>query len=216
MVHDLSNFPGVHQVFLSELRDIKLQKNREAFRQNMEKLGKILAYEISKTLPAIHNKVETPLGEAIHRVPADNPVLCCVLRAGLPFFNGFQHFFPNSDSGFIGAYRGKSRADHSFDIELDYMAMPPSEGRALLLIDPMLATGKSIVKAATAISAQGKPSSIIIASLIASPEGIAYVKAQLPDAAVWTIACDEGLNAHAYILPGLGDAGDLSFGLKTS
>ncbi len=214
MVYNLSENPGLHQHFLGQLRDRLVQKDRAGFRKNMERLGQILAYEISRKLPFEERTIETPLGISPIQVPASLPVLCCVLRAGLPFYIGFQDFFNESDAGFIGAYRGSSRQDHSFDIELDYLALPPVEGRTILLIDPMLASGKSMLKAAQAIKKQGNPASLIVASLIASPEGIAFLHAELPEADIWTIAIDRELNEHAYIIPGLGDAGDLSFGTK--
>jgi len=216
MVHNLSNSSGLLQVFLGELRDKEIQKDRERFRRNLERLGQIMAYEISKTLPAKEVIVESPLATATISVPAVEPVLCCVLRAGLPFFNGFQDYFSNSDCAFIGAYRGENKDDLSFDIELEYTAIPEIEGRHIFLIDPMLATGKSIVKAAEAFFRRGKPSSITIASVIASPDGLDWVEKNLPDSDIWVAAIDKELNSHAYIVPGLGDAGDLAFGPKTA
>jgi uracil phosphoribosyltransferase len=214
MVYNLSEGAGIHHVFMAGLRNRDLQQNRVVFRKNMERLGQILSYEISRRIPYQEEEVGTPLGTATHRIPSESPVLCCILRAGIPFFNGFLDYFSESDAGFFGAYRGTSRSDHSFDIQLDYEALPPMEGKTVILIDPMLATGKSMLKAAEVIISRGKPHKLIIACLIASPEGIATVEAGMPDADIWTIAIDEGLNSHAYIIPGLGDAGDLSFGPK--
>lgn len=214
MVFNLSTKPGIHQYFLSQLRNRDKQENREAFRRNMERLGQILAYEISLHLPFHEISVTSPLGTATSRVPAEMPVLCCILRAGLPFFNGFQNYFFESPAGFIGAYRGKIASDNSFDIDLLYEALPPLDGKTLILIDPMLASGKSMAKAAESICRRSKPSRLIFASLIASPEGCHLLEELFPEASVWTIALDEGLNEHAYIMPGLGDAGDLSFGPK--
>jgi uracil phosphoribosyltransferase len=214
MVYNLSDSPGIHQVFLAGLRSRDLQQNRSVFRKNMERLGQILAYEISRSIPYKEEAVHTPLGTATHRVPAETPVLCCILRAGIPFFNGFLDYFNESDAGFFGAYRGSSRDDHSFDIQLDYEALPAMEGKTIILIDPMLATGKSMLKAAEVIMSKNQPQKLIIASLISSPEGIACLQSGLPESDIWTIAIDEGLNSHAYIMPGLGDAGDLSFGSK--
>ena len=213
MVYNLSETAGLHQLFLSQLRDKEIQKDRFRFRKNMERLGQLLAYEISKKMPFITTEVETPLGKSPVKL-SEAPVLCCILRAGLPFFQGFQDFFNESDAGFIGAYRGSSRQDHSFEIELDYLALPDSTGKKIILIDPMLATGKSMVKAARALTKGGNPAGLIVASLIASPEGIAFLQRELPEADIWTIAIDDCLNDHAYIVPGLGDAGDLSFGEK--
>ena len=214
MVHHLSDRPGLHQTFLMQLRDAEYQKDRFLFRKNMEKLGQILAYEISQSLPVKEIQVKTPLGMAKALVPEKDPVLCCILRAGLPFYQGFQDYFPASPAGFIGAYRGQARGDHSFEIELDYEAMPPMVGLPVIVIDPMLASGKSMLKAARLVQQNGSPSAIILASLIASPEGIAFLQKEIPEASIWTVAIDQGLNEHAYILPGLGDAGDLSFGIK--
>jgi uracil phosphoribosyltransferase len=214
MVHHLSDRPGLHQTFLAQLRDAEFQKDRFLFRKNMEKLGQILAYEISQTLPTKEMEIRTPLGSAKALVPEVHPALCCILRAGLPFYQGFQDYFPESPAGFIGAYRGQAKGDHSFDIELDYEALPPMVGLPVIVIDPMLASGKSMLKAARLVQQNGSPDSIILASLIASPEGIAFLKKEIPEASIWTVAIDQGLNEHAYILPGLGDAGDLSFGTK--
>jgi uracil phosphoribosyltransferase len=214
MVINLSDSSGVHQVFLSELRNPVIQQNRAAFRANMQKLGQILAYEISKKLPYKITEVESPLGSATQQVPVDEPVLCCILRAGLFFYQGFQDYFVRSDAGFIGAYRGKSQADHSFDIELNYEALPSTIGKTVILIDPMLATGKSMLKAAKLLMDKGPINQLIVASLIASPEGISFLQNELPGTNIWTISIDQGLNDHAYIVPGLGDAGDLSFGVK--
>ena len=214
MVKNLSEKPGIHQVFLSRMRDVQIQKNQHAFRNNMQRLGQILAYEISTSLPERSESVTTPLGTSIVRIPEKDPVLCCILRAGIPFFNGFLDYFDQSHSGFIGAFRGSSKPDFSFDIEMDYLALPPFENCPLILIDPMLASGKSMVKAAKALLSRHKPSQLLFACLIASPEGIELLQSEWPDAGIWTIAIDELLNDHAYIVPGLGDAGDLSFGPK--
>lgn len=216
MVYDLSEQPGIHQLFLSRLRDRNRQSDRAGFRKNVERLGQILAYEISRKLAYREISTETPLGTAIARIPATDPLLCCILRAGLPFYQGFQDFFPDSPSGFIGAFRGEIRVDNSFDIEMGYHALPESADKPLILIDPMLATGKSMLLAGRVVLEKLKPSRIIFASLIASPEGIALLQKEMPEAEVWTIATDQGLNDHSYIIPGLGDAGDLSFGSKIS
>ena len=214
MVNNLSDRPGLHQAFLSQLRNPEIQNDRALFRKNMHRLGQIMAYEISLKLPFREIQVQSPLGQAIHRIPAESPQLICILRAGLPFFNGFLDFFEDSDAGFIGAYRGRSDVDHQFEIELDYEAMPSTTNNTVLLIDPMLATGKSMVKAAQRIMEKGNPGKMVVASLISSPEGIAFVRTALPHAEIWTVSIDQGLNNHAYIVPGLGDAGDLSFGPK--
>ena len=215
MVVNLSAHSSLVQVYLMELRDVNLQKDRARFRKNLERIGQILAYEISKSLNFKIEKVQTPLAETEISIPSEDPVLCCIMRAGVPLFNGFSSFFDHSDCAFVGAYRGKNKKDLSFDIELDYVASPNLEGRPLILIDPMLATGKSIVKAYDALLKLGEPSQLYIASVIAAPEGIDWIESRLPQAEIYTGCIDLELNSHSYIIPGLGDAGDLSFGPKT-
>jgi uracil phosphoribosyltransferase len=214
MVFNLSAQSSLAQVYLKELRDVEIQKDRARFRKNLERLGQILAYEISKALPFRLDEVQTPLDKAEISIPSEEPVLCCIMRAGIPFFNGFSSFFDRSDCAFVGAFRGKHHKDFSFEIELDYVAAPSLEGRTLILIDPMLATGKSIVKAYEALKKLGEPSSLHIAAVIAAPEGIDWIESRLPQADIWTGSIDRELNPHFYIVPGLGDAGDLAFGSK--
>jgi uracil phosphoribosyltransferase len=214
MVFNLSAQSSLAQVYLKELRDIHIQQDRARFRRNLERLGQILAYEISKSMRFRLETVTTPLDKAEISIPDEQPVLCSILRAGVPFFNGFASYFDHADCAFVGAYRGKNRKDLSFDIELDYVAAPDLEGKCLLLIDPMLATGKSIVKAYEALLKWGEPASLHVAAVIAAPEGIDWIESRLPQADIWTGAIDRELNAHSYIVPGLGDAGDLAFGPK--
>ncbi len=214
MVFNLSAQSSLAQVYLKELRDVNIQKDRGRFRKNLERLGQILAYEISKSLPFQLEEVETPIATAEISVPKEKPVLCCIMRAGIPFFNGFSDYFDHSDCAFVGAYRGKHHKDFSFDVELDYVASPSLEGRTLILIDPMLATGKSIVKAYEALKKLGEPAALHIAAVIAAPEGIDWIENCLPQADIWTASIDKELNPHFYIVPGLGDAGDLAFGPK--
>lgn len=199
--------------YLLELRDKTIQQDRERFRKNVERLGELMAYEISKKLLYQPTSVQTPLSITEVHVLKERPVLITVLRAGLPYFNGFQNCFGQSDCGFIGAYRKESNAD--LTIKLDYIATPTLEGRTVILIDPMLATGQSVIKSVNALMEHGKPSHLHVAALVASPEGVAYLKEQMKISYdVWTWALDEKLNDQFYIVPGLGDAGDLSYGTK--
>lgn len=199
--------------YLLELRDKSVQKDRERFRRNVERLGELMAYEISKKLTYHPTKVETPLGVTDVQVIKESPVLITVLRAGLPYFQGFQNYFGQADCGFIGAYRKESHSD--LTIKLDYLATPTLEGKTVILIDPMLATGQSVIKSVSALLANGRPAHIHIASLVASPEGVDFLEKNLkvPND-VWTWTLDEKLNDLFYIVPGLGDAGDLSYGTK--
>jgi uracil phosphoribosyltransferase len=213
-LHLLTEHDSIACALVAQLRDKVLQQDAHRYRANTEKLGRIAAYEISKTLAYKAIKVETQLGIAQARTLAEVPVLVVVLRAGLPFYNGFLDMFPESENAFIGAYRQKPNEDHSFEIAMDYVAAPSLEGKTLLLIDPMLATGKSLVRSYEVLQAHGKPARVLVASLIASSEGIDYVTAQMPEADIYTFAIDAELNGHKYIVPGLGDAGDLSFGEK--
>lgn len=213
MTFILNQVNSIANSMLKELRDKNLQQDRARFRSNVEKLGSILAYEISKKLLYKREEAQTPLGKSVIQVLSDQPVLIPVLRAGLPFFQGFQHFFDKADSGFIGAYRKENGED--ITINLEYLAAPDLTGKDLIMIDPMLATGKSFVKSIETLIKHGKPQHVHIASLVAAPEGIAYLKEKLTlPYSVYTCALDEKLNAQSYIVPGLGDAGDLCYGEK--
>lgn len=213
MLTVLNTQHSIANQFLLELRDKVIQRDREKFRDNTKRLGELMAYEISKTLAYQTVSVETPLGSSTVQVLKEKPVLITVMRAGLVYFQGFQHYFGQSDCGFIGAYRKEGGSE--LTIRLDYLATPTLENRTLLLIDPMLATGMSFINAIDSLAAHGKPSFIHIASLVAAPEGVKYIeeKLELPYR-IWTWALDEKLNAQSYIVPGLGDAGDLSYGDK--
>jgi uracil phosphoribosyltransferase len=213
MVFNLSEQNSLANQFLMELRDKSIQQDRLRFRKNLERLGEIMAYEISKRLQYTTVAIETPLAKSRINVIKEQPVLITILRAGLPFFQGFMNFFDKSDAGFIGAYRRESLDEIS--IKFDYITSPVTTGRSLILIDPMLATGKSVMDSVRQIIKRGKPEHIYIASLVAAPEGIKHLAEQMSVGySVWTYAIDEKLNQHAYIVPGLGDAGDLSFGNK--
>jgi uracil phosphoribosyltransferase len=200
--------------FLSDLRNIHTQHDRMRFRKNMERLGEILAYEVSKSLSFQLDKVNTPLAEMTVARLSSQPVLVGVLRAALPFYQGFLNYFDNSDSGFIGAYRKPEEAD---EVEIDflYKAAPSIEGKEVILIDPMLATGKSVLASIEHLLENGQPKIIHIASVIAAPEGIDYLKQNINvPYRFWIGALDQKLNEKSYIVPGLGDAGDLCFGDK--
>lgn len=213
MITVLNRQNSIGNQYLLELRDKNIQQNRERFRRNVERLGELMAYEISKKFDYQPRLVETPLAQSTINISTDNPVLITVLRAGLPYFIGFQNIFGEADCGFIGAYRKES--DANLTITLDYLATPSLEGRTVILVDPMLATGQSVIKAVNALLKHGKPKHVHIAALVAAPEGVALLDSTLTIAYdVWTWALDEKLNEQHYIVPGLGDAGDLSFGEK--
>ncbi|OJJ14535.1 uracil phosphoribosyltransferase [marine bacterium AO1-C] len=200
--------------FIAELRDQNIQQDSFRFRTNMERLGALFAYEISKELPYQEISVTTPLGKATTHVLAQQPVLATILRASLPLYQGFLSVFDKAESAFIGAYRGPHKEDNSFDIVQGYTATPNLQGRILILIDPMLATGKSMVSTYQQLLKYGQPAQIHMVSIIASKAGVDYVKSSLPEAQLWMGDIDEEMNHKSYIIPGLGDAGDLAFGEK--
>jgi uracil phosphoribosyltransferase len=209
----LNTHPSVANHFLSELRDTVLQKDRMRFRRNMERLGEILAYEISKRLPFESKTVTTPLGKSSIDLLTAHPLLISILRAGLPFHQGFLNIFDRADSGFIGAYRKEGASTMTINIE--YTSIPPVQGRSVILIDPMLATGRSVLNAQKLLLAKGTPAHLYIVSVVAAPEGLRLLKGNLTlPYSLWTCAVDEKLNSSFYIVPGLGDAGDLSYGIR--
>lgn len=209
----LNGNPSIANQFLFELRDASAQKDRMRFRKNLQRLGEILAYEISKTLPYASKAAATPLGSAPVMMPQEQPVLITILRAGLPFFEGFLNVFDRSDSGFIGAFRKED--EHQMSIRLEYLATPDINNKIVVLIDPMLATGRSVVDSLKALKRNGTPQHLHVASLVAAPEGIEFLKREVKvPFSLWTCAVDEKLNSQYYIVPGLGDAGDLSYGDK--
>lgn len=199
--------------FLSELRDASQQRDRMRFRRNMERLGEIMAYEISRRLSYKPKTVTTPLGEVTIPLLIDNPVLITILRAGLPFHAGFLNVFDCADSGFIGAYRNEG--NDTITINIDYVSLPSFQGKSVIMIDPMLATGRSILHAQKLLFAKGTPFHVHIVSVVAAPEGIQLLTDNLTiPYSLWTCAVDEKLSSSFYIVPGLGDAGDLSYGTK--
>ncbi|MCE2997261.1 MAG: uracil phosphoribosyltransferase [Cyclobacteriaceae bacterium] len=204
---------SVANQFLIELRDKNIQQDRMRFRQNLTRLGEVMAYEISKKLAYHQVVVETPLKATQALAIKQQPVLITVLRAGLPYFQGFLNYFDQADSGFIGAYR--KEGEQELTIQLDYLAAPSLQNREVILIDPMLATGNSVIRSVAALLKHDKPSHIYVASLVAAPEGVKNINEHLSVASsLFTVSMDENLNSEFYIVPGLGDAGDLSFGEK--
>lgn len=213
MIFNLSAQNTIGNQFISELRNKDIQLDRARFRKNMKRLGQLMAYEISKRLNFQEQTIQTPLGKTSIQLISKHPVLLTVMRAGLPYFDGFLDFFDQSDCGFIGAYREENSSD--IVIQLDYVATPNVHDREVIVVDPMLATGKSFVRSIQALLKNGTPSHIYVASLVASPEGIHFLKENLEvPFSIYTCAVDENLNHQFYIVPGLGDAGDLSFGVK--
>lgn len=214
MLFNLSDQNSIANHFISELRDVGIQKDRLRFRKNVERLGQIMSYEISKKLVYKSKPVETPLGTTQTPLLNTPPVLITVMRAGLPYFQGFLDFFDRSDCGFIGAYR-KEDGSSEIEINLEYLATPSVANRDVILIDPMLATGHSFVRSVEALLKRGTPSHIYIASLVSVQDGISYISENIGvPHSIWTFAVDERLNELFYIVPGLGDAGDLCFGEK--
>ena len=213
MIHNLSFQNSIANQFLAQLRDVNVQNNRLLFRENMERIGNIFAYEISKHLDYKEIEVETPLGIAKSFIPDSKIVLCTILRAGLPLYNGILDFFDDANNSFIAAYR-KNHKDGTFEISLEYITCPDLTGVTLILIDPMLATGASIEKTLESLAEYGKYEQLHIVSIIASSFGVNHIKRLYPNAHLWMAAEDEELTAKSYIVPGLGDAGDLAFGKK--
>jgi len=207
--------PSIANQYLAELRDVAIQQDRMRFRRNLERLGELMAYEISKTLSYKNAAVQTPLGVATAQVLRKQPVLATIMRAGLPLHQGFLNYFDRAENAFAGAYRGYAPGqEETFEIEMDYISSPDLSEKILILSDPMLATGRSLEKVYHALLRYGIPAQTHIAAAIASPEGVRHVQRQLPQCHLWIGAIDDHLNELSYIVPGLGDAGDLAFGEK--
>jgi uracil phosphoribosyltransferase len=200
--------------FLAELRDSKIQRDSMRFRRNLERIGEVFAYEISKTLSYQKNEITTQLGIKNTHLISQEVVLVTILRAGLPLHQGLLNYFDKAENAFIGAYRGKHDDKEAFEIEMDYITSPDIHGKVLIICDPMLATGKSIEKAYHAMLRYGIPAKTHIVSAIASRRGVRFVQARLPQCRLWVGDIDEEMNSKSYIVPGLGDAGDLSYGGK--
>ncbi len=215
MIHELGKQNSILNQFIAELRDINVQNDFMRFRRNLERCGEIFAYELSKVLSYQSLQVQTPLGTADVSVPTDNLVLATILRAGLPLHQGMLNYFDKAQNAFISAYR-KYDKDGTFRIQFEYISCPSIEGKTLVLIDPMLATGASMLLAYKALLEHGRPVHTHIVSVIASKEGVSYMKRNLSqsDATIWVGAIDDELTVKSYIVPGLGDAGDLAYGKK--
>lgn len=213
MVYNLSDQQSLVTQWISEIRDIDTQNDRMRFRRNMERIGEVAAYELSKQLPFVEKTVQTPMGESTIQVLESEPVLATILRAGIPLHQGLLNYFDKGDCAFIAAYR-KHHRDGTFEIDQQYITCPPLTGRVLLIADPMLATGASLMLALETLIGYGKPSQIHIITAIACTEGIENVLRKFPEADIWAGDIDDELTAKGYIVPGLGDAGDLAFGSK--
>ena len=216
---DIINFSEQNSIinqYMSELRDKSYQRNRLLFRHNIQRIGEMMAYEVSKTMDYKPKTVTTPLGTLEIPLPKDDVLIATVLRAGLPFHEGFLRVFDHADNGFVSAYRMYTNREHTeVGVHTEYMAAPSVKGKTLIICDPMLATGGSMAASIEALQKTGKPRKIHICCVIATPEGIDVVKQALPDnATIWSAAIDPGMNANKYIVPGFGDAGDLCYGEK--
>lgn len=207
---------SIFNQFLYELRAAGVQDDRMRFRKNLFRCSQIMAYEISKTLQFKSQNVTTPLGELEMNLMDEQPVLISILRAGVPMHNGFLDFYDQADNGFVSAFRQKVKGN-DFVIKVEYMALPSIEDRTVIIVDPMIASGRSIVLTHQAIiPSSGQPRKVIFAGLIASEEGLDYVQRHVPDVDIFVGAIDNELTAKSYIVPGLGDAGDLAYGSKSS
>jgi uracil phosphoribosyltransferase len=212
---NLSENNSILKQYIKEIRSVKIQKDSMRFRRNMERIGEIMAYEMSKTLRYKTEEVKTPLGLSNTEVIDEKIVIATILRAGLPFHTGFLNYFDSAENAFVSAYR-KYKDALKFDIFIEYIASPNLDGKTVIITDPMLATGSSMELAYGALLTKGKPAHIHVATVIASQAAINYITSHFPEAktTVWTAAIDPELNEHSYIIPGLGDAGDLAFGEK--
>lgn len=214
-VHHIAKENSILNKFLSEIRDVGIQKDSLRFRRNIERIGEILGYEISKSLQYTNGQIKTPLGIKETQLLANNVVLCSILRAGLPLHNGLLNYFDDAENAFIAAYRHHPNNDDAFEIAVEYFASPAIDHKTLFLVDPMLATGKSLVAVYDVIKKYGKPKEIHIVSVIGAATGIDYIEKYFPENThLWIADIDATLNAKGYIIPGLGDAGDLAYGKK--
>ncbi|MBF00415.1 uracil phosphoribosyltransferase [Flavobacterium coralii] len=214
-VHYISQQNSILNHFVGQLRDVQVQKDSMRFRKNIERIGEIMAYELSKTLEYKDVEITTPLGIKNTTALKDGVVLCSILRAGLALHTGFMNFFDDAENGFVSAYRYHPNNDDDFEILVEYRAAPSFENKNLILVDPMLATGQSLVAVFNQLMEKETPKEIHIAVVIAAPEGVAWLEERLPDSChLWIAALDDCLNEKKYIVPGLGDAGDLAYGSK--
>lgn len=213
MVINLSEQHSLVSNWVSELRDVEIQQDRMRFRRNLERIAEVIAYEISKKMEWVEKEVTTPLGISNSKILKDQPVLATILRAGLGMHTGLLNYFDKGDNAFISAYR-KHNPDGSFDIHMEYMSCPEIEGRVVILSDPMIATGSSLVKSIEFLKEEGQIKQLHIACAIACTVGLEFVKRAFPQATIWCGDIDDEITAKGYIVPGLGDAGDLAFGSK--
>ena len=214
MRYNLSDVSSIANHYISEIRDIEIQKDPMRFRSNLERIASILGYEASKNMSFITHEVETPLGSSKEKRLAEDPVLITILRAGLAMHNGLMKTFDRCESAFVSAYRSHT-SEENFTIEVEYLAAPNLDDRIWLISDPMLATGNSMVEVYNALLKFGKPKKVIVVVAIATPQALSLVERSLPaDTDIWTGAIDPELTSESYIVPGLGDAGDLAFGVK--
>ena len=214
MVYNVSENASILNVFLSEIRSVDIQNDPMRFRRNMERIAEVMAYELSKKFNYSLKNVQTPLGNAEIYLPDEKPVLATILRAGLSMHQGLLNYFDRSESAFVSAYREHIN-ENEFEIKVDYLASPKIDDKVLIISDPMLATGNSMINVFKALLQQGNPKKVIVVTAIATPSAIKLVKNQLPtNSEIWVAAIDAELTAQSYIVPGLGDAGDLAFGEK--
>ncbi|MEX2350739.1 MAG: uracil phosphoribosyltransferase [Flavobacteriaceae bacterium] len=213
-IHNLHNQNSVINKYIAELRDINIQKDSMRFRRNIERIGELLGYELSKTLTYTPEAIKTPLGVSKTTLCKDPLVICSILRAGLPLHHGLQNCFDEAENSFISAYRHHT-SETEFEIKVEYLASPSLEGKTLILADPMLATGRTFINVLEAIKHLGIPKNVHLVSVIGAQPGIDFLNRELPaDYTLWIATVDPKLDEHGYIIPGLGDAGDLSFGSK--
>ena len=214
-IHHIGKQKSILNKFLAEIRAVDIQKDSMRFRRNIERIGEIIGYELSKDLSFSLKEIETPLGVKNIETVTNEVVLCSILRAGLPLHNGLLNYFDDAENAFISAYRHHPNNDADFEIVVEYFASPSIEGKTLLLADPMLATGRSLVAVYEAILKYGVPKEIHVVAVLGSSEGVDFVKEHFPDNThLWIADIDSELNEKGYIIPGLGDAGDLAFGTK--
>ena len=216
---DIINFSDTDSImglYMSEIRDKEYQQNRLLFRNNIMRIGEMEAFEISKKLSFVKKQVQTPLGTSEVRVPEDDVVIATIFRAGLPFHTGFLNVFDHAGNAFVSAYRAYTDEAHTeVGIHVEYLATPNLDGKTLIIVDPMLATGGSMELGYKALLTKGTPKKVHVVCVMAAPEGIEHIRKTFPeDTTIWCAAVDEGLNEHKYIVPGFGDAGDLCYGGK--
>ena len=215
IIHHIGENNSILNKFIAEIRDASIQKDSLRFRRNIERIGEVLGYELSKFVRYNNKSIITPLGIKNIHLPTNKIVICSILRAGLPLHQGLLNYFDDSENAFISAYRHHPNQDNNFEIKVEYFAAPSLKGKTLLLADPMLATGQSLVAVYEAIKKQRVIDDIHIVAIIASTEGIGFIKSHFPEHThLWIVTIDDQLNDRGYIIPGLGDAGDLAFGSK--